>query len=147
MACLLVKDAVWLLPSTPSLVSAPLVAREYRSLHPERGREKRARSGPGVMRGASSPPHLHSNRPRFARIKGESRAGLASIDIFSTMEPGSCLHETVLTETFRQLDKAVFDFEMLAGGTEGDLDAVRDAHTGISDLLVCEFTVNAARGY
>ena len=61
MACLLVKDAVWLLPSTPALVSAPLVAREYRGLRPERGREKRARS-----------------------------------------------------ETYRQLDKAVFAFEMLA---------------------------------
>lgn len=94
-----------------------------------------------------SDPVLPHHRPRFARIKGESRAGLASIDIFSTMEPGSCLHETVLTETFRQLDKAVFDFEMLAGGTEGDLDAVRDAHTGISDLLVREFVVDAARGY
>ena len=54
VARLLAEDAVGLLLTVPSLVSAPLVAREYRSLHPERGREKRARSGPGVMRGAST---------------------------------------------------------------------------------------------
>ena len=91
-----------------------------------------------------SPPLAFEPSPVRAH-KRERRAGLVSIDIFSTMEPGSCLHETVLTETFRQLDKAVFDFEMLAGGTEGDMDAVRDAHTGISDLLVRAFCCSTPR--